>query len=132
MPMPPKRLYATKVSAAMNQLGIKGFSLTMVISFSKAVSNLPHAAMAKISVAMTRMGIREEKALTMPLTPKMATIATMTVNTALPIHAGTSKSCCSIAPTPADISTTTPKRNSAVMTPAALRSHATFSQGTRR
>ena len=65
----------------------------------------------------------------MPLTPSSATRNTANMNTALPSHAATPNSWCSMAPTPADMDTTTKNRNTAPMTPVAPRSHL-MSQGT--
>ena len=75
------------------------------------------------------MGIMAEKASTIPLTPSSATRNTASISIALPSQVGTPNSCVSIAPTPADMDTTTKNRNSAPTAPEAPRSHFT-SQGT--
>ena len=129
MPMPPRILYATKVSVAMIQLGISGFVLVYCICKMPSVPKVYQAATAKPTVASTRMGIMAEKALTMPLTPSSAVRNTASINTALPSHVETPNSCASMAPTPADMLTTTKSRNTAPITPLALRSHL-MSQGT--
>ena len=51
------------------------------------------------------------------------------MNTALPSQVGTPNSCVSMAPTPADMDTTTKNRNTALMAPEAARSHL-ISRGT--
>ena len=80
-----------------------------------SVPKVHQAPTAKPTVASTKMGIMAEKALTIPLTPRSATRNTASMNTALPSQVGTRNSWVSMAPTPADILTTTKKRNSAPM-----------------
>ena len=76
-------------------------------------------------------GISAEKALTMPVTPSSVTRNTAAMNTMLPSQVGTWNSWVSMAPTPADMDTTTKNRNTAPMAPEAPRSHL-MSQGTSR
>ena len=108
---------------AMPQLGISGLLLVSVRRRMPSVPKVHHAAMAKPSVAITSSGIRAEKAFTIPLTPSSAVRNTSSMNTALPSQVGTPNSCVSMAPTPADMDTTTKNRNTAPMAPEATRSH---------
>ena len=84
--MPPRMLYATKVSVAMHQLGIRGLVLVFFNCRIPSVPKVHHAATAKPSVASTSTGIMAEKALIIPLTPSRAIRNTASMNTALPSH----------------------------------------------